>query len=71
MLARYSNQPSAAASDSGEPEIDCDQEVAFSALFTLLRGALADPFFGIDETQQVVPILKALARGDIVAKELV
>ena len=71
VLARFSNQPPAAAGDAGELETDCDEEVAFSALFTLLQGALADPFFGIDETQQVVPILKALARGNIVAKELV
>jgi len=49
----------------------CDDEVAFSALFTMLQGALADPFFGIDETQQVVPILRALARGDISVRELV
>ncbi len=49
---------------------DCDDEVAFSALFTLLEGALADPFFGIDETQQVVPVLKALARGHIGVREL-
>ena len=50
---------------------DCGDDEAFAALFTLLRGALADPFFGIDETQQVVTILKALARGNIVVKELV
>ena len=49
---------------------DCDDEVAFSALFTLLQGALADPFFGIDETQKVVPVLKALARGDVGVREL-
>lgn len=48
----------------------CNDEVAFEALFYLLQGALADPFFGIDETQQVVPILKALSRGDIGAREL-
>jgi hypothetical protein len=52
-------------------QTDCGDEEAFAALFTLLQGALADPFFGIDETQQVVPILKALARGNIVVKELV
>ena len=49
---------------------DCDDEAAFSALFTLLQGALADPFFGINETQEVVPILKALSRGEIGAREL-
>ena len=48
---------------------DCDDEVAFAALFTLLQGALADPFFGIDETQQVVPILKALSRGEVGVRE--
>jgi hypothetical protein len=50
---------------------DCGDDEAFSALFMLLEGALADPLFGIDETQQVVPILKALARGDIGVRELV
>jgi hypothetical protein len=49
---------------------DCSDEEAFAALFGLLQGALADPFFGIEETQQVVPILKALARGDIRVREL-
>jgi len=52
-------------------QTDCDDETAFAALFTLLQGALADPFYSIDETQQVVPILKALARGDIGVRELV
>jgi len=52
-------------------QTDCDDEVAFAALFTLLQGALADPFFGIDETQQVVPILKALARGEVGVRKLV
>lgn len=52
-------------------QTDCDDETAFAALFTLLQGALADPFFGIDETQQVVPILKALTRGEVGARELV
>jgi hypothetical protein len=50
---------------------DCGDDEAFDALFTLLQGALADPFFGIDETQQVVPILKSLARGDVEVRELV
>jgi hypothetical protein len=50
---------------------DCTDEVAFEALFILLQGALADPFFGIDETQRVVPILKALSRGVIGVRELV
>jgi len=52
-------------------QTDCEDDVAFSALFFLLQGALADPFFGIDETQQVVPILKALARGEIGVREFV
>ena len=50
---------------------DSDDETAFAALFTLLQGALSDPFFGSDETQQVVPILKALTRGDVKVRELV
>jgi hypothetical protein len=52
-------------------QTDCNDETALAALFTLLEGALADPFFGIDETQQVVPILKALSRGEVGARELV
>jgi len=49
---------------------ECEEAVAFQALFTLLRGALADPLFNIDDTQLVVPLLKALARGDLTAGEL-
>jgi len=48
----------------------CDETTAFQALFTLLRGALADPFFNIDDTQLVVPILKAMARGELKAGDL-
>ena len=48
----------------------CDEESAFAALFTLLQGALADPFYDIDDTQMVVPILKALARGELTAGDL-
>jgi hypothetical protein len=48
----------------------CDEEASFAALFTLLRGALADPFFSIDDTQMVVPILKAMARGELTAGDL-
>lgn len=49
---------------------DCEEPVAFQALFTLLRGALADPLFNIDDTQLVVPLLKAMARGELTAKDL-
>ena len=52
-------------------ETDCDDDQAFAALFTLLQGALADPFFDIRDTQRVVPILKALSRGEIGVRELV
>jgi hypothetical protein len=48
----------------------CDETTAFQALFTLLRGALADPFFDIDDTQLVVPILKSMARGEVKAEDL-
>jgi hypothetical protein len=48
----------------------CDDDEAFSALFFLLQGALADPFLGIDETRLVVQILKALTRGETRAREL-
>jgi hypothetical protein len=50
---------------------ECSDDEAFAALFTLLEGALADPFFDIQETQRVVPILKGLARGEIGVRELV
>jgi hypothetical protein len=49
---------------------ECEEEVAFQALFTLLRGALADPLFNIDDTQLVVPLLKALVRGEVTAGDL-
>ena len=49
---------------------NCDEPARFKALFTLLEGALADPFFLIQETEKVVPVLKGLARGEIEAKEL-
>jgi hypothetical protein len=48
----------------------CDEQAAFAALFTLLRGAAADPFFSIDDTRQVVSILKAMARGELTAGDL-
>jgi hypothetical protein len=48
----------------------CDEPVAFQALFTLLRGAMADPLFNIDDTQLVVPLLKAMARGELTAEDL-
>lgn len=49
---------------------DCDDPTAFHALCTLLEGALADAAFGIDATQDLVPLLKALAHGDLAAKDL-
>jgi hypothetical protein len=51
-------------------KLDTDDEQVFAALFMLLQGALSDPFFGIDQTQQVVPILKALSRREIGVREL-
>lgn len=47
-----------------------DEATTFNALFTLLQGALADPFFPIGETEQVVPIIRSLARGEIKARDL-
>jgi hypothetical protein len=47
-----------------------DESTTFKALFTLLEGALADPFFLIEETERVVPVLRGLARGEIEAKDL-
>jgi hypothetical protein len=52
-------------------QTECSDDEAFAALFTLLEGALADPLFDIGETQKVVPILKALARGEVGVRELV
>ena len=49
---------------------DCDDPTAFHALCTLLEGALADSSFGIDATQELVPLLKALAHGEVRAKDL-
>jgi hypothetical protein len=46
------------------------EDQAFQALFELLQGALADPFLGIDETRRVVPVIKALTRGEIKATEM-
>jgi len=48
----------------------CDEKAAFAALFTLLQGALADPLFSIDDSLRVVPILKAMARGELTAGHL-
>jgi hypothetical protein len=52
-------------------QTECSDDEAFAALFTLLEGALADPFYNIQETQRVVPVLKALARGEIGVRELI
>ena len=49
---------------------ECDERTAFAALFTVLEGALSDPFFAIEDTRHVVQILKALARGELDAGEL-
>ncbi len=49
---------------------DSDDDAVFQALFTLLQGALADPFFGIEDTRRVVPVLKALARGEVTPGKL-
>jgi len=49
---------------------DCDDPTAFHALCILLEGALADSTFGIDATQDLVPLLKALAHGEVMAKDL-
>jgi hypothetical protein len=49
---------------------DADDQTTFQALSSLLEGALADPEFSIDDTQELVPLLKALARGEVTAKDL-
>jgi hypothetical protein len=49
---------------------DCDDTTAFHALCTLLEGALAHPQFGVDETEPLVPLIKALARNEVRAKDL-
>jgi hypothetical protein len=46
------------------------RDEAFQALCMLLEGALADASLPIDDTQELVPLLKALARRDVVAEEL-
>ena len=45
-------------------------DTAFTALAMLLEGALADPAFDIGDTQQLVPLLKELARGSVRAEDL-
>ncbi len=40
-------------------------DMAFQALCMLLEGALADASFSIEDTQEVVPLLKNLARGTV------
>jgi hypothetical protein len=48
----------------------CDDQTRFQALSALLEGALADPSYGIDDTQELVPLLKELARGDVDLRDL-
>ncbi len=43
---------------------------AFPALCMLLEGALGDAGLPIDDTQLVVPLLKALARGTLQPEEV-
>jgi hypothetical protein len=43
---------------------------AFQALFELLQGALADPFLSIEQTRRVVPVIRALTRGEVKATEM-
>ena len=44
---------------------DRSPEMAFEALCMLLEGALADATLPIEDTQEVVPLLKNLARGTV------
>jgi hypothetical protein len=48
-----------------------ENEVAYQALCMLLEGALADPALSIDDTQILVPLLRALARGTVEPGELI
>jgi len=45
-------------------------QIAFHALSSLLEGALADPEYCIDDTQELVPLLKALAHGKVDVRDL-
>jgi len=45
-------------------------ESAFTALCVLLEGALADASFDIGATQDLVPLLRELARGRLRVEEL-
>ena len=45
-------------------------DAAFTALCVLLEGALADPALDISTTQDLVPLLKELARGQVLVEEL-
>jgi len=48
-----------------------DRQTAMQALCMLLEGALADPSLSIDDTQVLVPLLKALARGRVEPAQIV
>ena len=47
-----------------------DGDMAFQELCMLLEGALAEPDLAIDDTQDLVPLLKALAAGTLGVEEL-
>jgi len=49
---------------------ECNDQTAFQALSSLLEGALADPSYGIDDTQELVPLLKVRARGEVDVRDL-
>ena len=72
------NRIRSAATPSGEEFAACravlehaaEHEMVTQALTSLLEGALADPTLSIDDTQDLVPLLKALAHGALRAEDL-
>lgn len=48
----------------------CEPQAALDALATVLHGFVADPFVGIEDSARAVAILKAMARGELEAGEL-
>lgn len=51
-------------------EAGSEPHTQHQALTMLLEGALADATLSIEATQELVPLLKSLARGEVTPEEL-
>lgn len=69
---RTSSSPSGERFDACRAVLatDANPDITLQALTMLLEGALADATLSIDATQDLVPLLKSLARGEISPEEL-